>query len=277
LKPLFTADAANTNVDQAVDAQATYRKDSGSILGVVGPSYHPLQNAEAFKFFQPFLDSGLAELHTAGSLRDGKRVFVLAKIKGDPMEIAKDDEVEKFILLSNSHDGSLAVRVGYTPIRVVCANTLAASHNNRGSKLLRIKHTSNLNMALEEVRETMNVINQTFEASAEQYRSLVRKQVNEADLRKYIKLVLEIPESEHDSKQGERILEEVRPLFEKGRGNDMPSIKGTMWAAYNAFNEYLGYKKGRSQDTRLDSLWFGESATQNNRALNVALEMVTAG
>ena len=127
------------------------------------------------------------------------------------------------------------------------------------------------------INERLLFINQTFEATAEQYRSLVAKKVDERDLRRYVKLILEIPEKDHDSKQGERILDEVIPLFERGRGNDIPAIRGSMWAAYNAFNEYLGYVKGRSQDTRLDSLWFGESATQNNRALNVALEMSQAG
>jgi phage/plasmid-like protein (TIGR03299 family) len=279
LKPLFTAQPDGVRIASAVDHQATYRQSDGSILGVVGPNYHPLQNSEAFNFFQPFVDSGLVELHTAGSLREGKRVFVLAKVKNATADIAKGDAVESYVLLSNSHDGSMAVRVGFSPIRVVCANSLRSAINSERSKLLRVKHTSNVNFALEEVRETMNVLTQEFEATTEQYRSLAKKQVNEADLRKYVKTVLGIPETEHSSKKGEQILDEVRPLFEKGRGNDIPEIKGTLWAAMNSFNEYLGYKRGKNtaQDARLDSLWFGQGATLNQKALDVALEMVKAG
>jgi hypothetical protein len=82
-----------------------------------------LQNKDAFAWFQPFLDAREAALHTAGSLRQGSRIWVLAKLNRDPLVIAEGDEVEKFLLLSHGHDGSLAVRCGFTPVRVVCANT----------------------------------------------------------------------------------------------------------------------------------------------------------
>jgi phage/plasmid-like protein (TIGR03299 family) len=114
LTPLVTAD---TNAK--VTHRAVRRKSDNRILGVVGPKYCPLQNKDAFKWFQPFLDAKEAALHTAGSLCNGSRVWVLAKVSRDPLVIAAGDEVEKFVLLSHGHDGSLAVRVGFTPIRVV--------------------------------------------------------------------------------------------------------------------------------------------------------------
>ena len=92
------------------------------------PGITILQNRDAFKWFQPFLDAKEAALHTAGSLREGSRIWVLAKLNRDPLVIAPGDEVEKFVLLSHGHDGSLAVRVGFTPIRVVVPNTLALAH-----------------------------------------------------------------------------------------------------------------------------------------------------
>ena len=94
------------------------------MLGIVGPRFAVLQNKDAFGWFQPFLDAKEAALHTAGSLRGGSRIWVLAKLNRDPLVIAAGDEVEKFILLSHGHDGRLAVRGGFTPIRVVCQNTL---------------------------------------------------------------------------------------------------------------------------------------------------------
>src|SRR5262249_10534005 len=105
LQPLVTAGGG-----RPVPAYATIRQSDGAILGGVGPQYQPLQNADAFQFFQPFLDAGQASLHTAGSLAGGKRVWVLVKLNRDPLTVAPGDEVEKYLLLSNSHDGTLAVR-----------------------------------------------------------------------------------------------------------------------------------------------------------------------
>ena len=152
LKPLQTTDGT------PVSHRATYRKTDGSILGVVGPRYTPLQNRDAFDWFQPFLDAGECNLHTAGSLHSGQKVWVLAQLNRDNSEIVKGDEVCKFILLSNSHDGTTAIRVGYTPIRVVCVNTLAAAHSKHsGSKLIRIRHTRSSKNNLENVRDIMDL------------------------------------------------------------------------------------------------------------------------
>jgi phage/plasmid-like protein (TIGR03299 family) len=268
LTPLVTADT-----QAAVAHKAVRRTSDGRILGVVGPRYVPLQNRDAFAWFTPFLEAREAALHTAGALRQGSRVWVLAKINRDPLVIAAGDEVEKFILLSHGHDGSLAVRVGFTPIRVVCANTLALAHGSDASKLIRLKHTKDVLDNLAQVRELTNIANQEFEATAEQYRLLARKDINQADLRKYVKRVLRVEDKEEISTRLANQIEQIVRLFETGRGNDLPSIRGTYWAGYNAVSEYLGYERGRSPQTRLDSLWFGDSANLNRHAFQVALDM----
>ncbi|MEY4432359.1 MAG: hypothetical protein RLZZ44_489, partial [Bacteroidota bacterium] len=139
-----------------VQEKAVIRMTDNAVLGVVGPRYQPLQNCDAFNWFQPFLDAKECKLHTAGSLCDGKKIWVLTKLCRPNSEIVKNDEVAKFILLSNSHDGTTAIRVGYTPIRVVCANTLAAAHCSTASKLLRVRHTKNTMTNLEKIRDIMN-------------------------------------------------------------------------------------------------------------------------
>jgi phage/plasmid-like protein (TIGR03299 family) len=267
---------------EKVEAQLTRRSSDSSILGVVGPNYVPLQNSEAFEFFRPFLDQKEAAIETAGSLRMGKRVWILAKINRDPMTVKGNDIVDKYVLLSNSHDGTLAVRVGFTPVRVVCSNTLAGAHNNKASKLIRVKHTKNVVQNLENIREIMDLANSEFEATAEQYRLLANKSINQKDLEKYVKLVFNtqsrIVEAEGnlDSINNKRILDEVQPLFEVGRGNDMPEIKGTLWAAYNAIAEHIQYKRGDDVGGRLDSLWFGQGAQLNKKALEVAIMMAAS-
>ena len=119
LTPLVTADT-----QAKVEHKAVRRNIDGRILGVVGPKYQCPSKPSGVPVVSAFLEAKEAALHTAGSLCDGSRIWVLAKLNRDPLVIAAGDEVEKFILLSHGHDGSLAVRVGFTPIRVVCATRL---------------------------------------------------------------------------------------------------------------------------------------------------------
>jgi phage/plasmid-like protein (TIGR03299 family) len=268
LAPLVTADT-----QAKVAHRAVRRTSDGRILGVVGPRFCVLQNRDAFRWFQPFLDAREAALHTAGSLRKGSRIWVLAKINRAPLVIAAGDVVEKFVLLSHGHDGSLAVRVGFTPVRVVCANTLAMAHGSDAAKLIRIRHSKSLHDNLANVREIMNLANQEFEATAEQYRLLARRDVNQADLRRYVRRVLKVDDGEQVASRTANQIEEIIRLCEAGKGNDLPSVRGTYWAAYNGVSEWLGYGRGRTRQSRLDSLWFGDSASLNRHALQAALDM----
>jgi len=268
LVPLVTADT-----QAQVDHRAVRRTSDARVLGVVGPRYAPLQNKDAFGWFQPFLDAREAALHTAGALRQGSRIWVLAKLNRDPLVIAEGDTVEKFLLLSHGHDGSLAVRCGFTPVRVVCANTLAMAHGSDTSKLIRLKHTKDVLENLANVREIMDLANAEFEATAEQYRLLARRSINQADLRRYVKKVFKVEDDQDTGTRMANIMEEVMALAEAGRGNNLPSIRGTYWSAYNGVSEWLTYSRGRSEDNRLNSLWFGDSANTNRHALEVALDM----
>ena len=271
LKDLQTVDGI------PVSHRATYRKSDDSILGVVGPRYTPLQNRDAFDWFQPFLDANECSIHTAGALHYGQKVWVLAQLNRDNSEIVRGDEVCKFILLSNSHDGSTAIRVGYTPIRVVCVNTLAFAHSHTNSKLIRIRHTRSSQKNLEQVRDIMDNINADFEATAEQYRLLANKSFNQKDIQKYVKIVLGIDKTaDEDIKTRTRnIMDDILARIE-GPKQSATNVRGTWWAAYNGFNEYLNYSKGRTTDNRLDSLWFGQNANDNMKALNTALEFANA-
>ena len=262
---------------QEVPAKATYRKSDNAILGVVGPRYVPLQNREAFDWFQPFIDNGECSLHTGGSLSDGQKVWVLAQLNRDPSEIVPGDEVQKFILLSNSHDGTTSIRVGYTPIRVVCVNTLAAAHQKGVSQMLRIRHTASSKVNLDNVRDIMDNINMQFEATAEQFRFLASKNFNQHDVRKYVKVLLGCDKT-HDDDLKTRTRNTIRKVMTtiEGPKQDMPGVRGTWWAAYNGFNEYLNYTKGRNENNRMESLWFGQNGTANQRALALATEYASS-
>jgi phage/plasmid-like protein (TIGR03299 family) len=269
-------------VERETNTYAVVRSTDKSILGHVGPTFKPLQNRDAFRWFQPWLDAGEATLETAGSLKHGRRVWILAKVSRANMEIVPGDEVAKFLLLSNGHDGTMAVRAGITPVRVVCANTLAAAHQDGGSRLFRIRHTNSTTAALEQIREIANIVDSKFEASKDEYRALARAGVRTEDLKSYVvqvfkpKLIEGGPEAtEEEEDPCKRVVDNIIPLFESGRGSNIPGVRGTLWGAYNAVTEYLQHERGRSADNRLDSAWFGQGATLNQRAFQVALKMAT--
>lgn len=262
---------------KAIDCRlATIRSDNKAVLGSVGPRYVPLQNRAAFDFFKPFLDERLASLDTAGSLDEGRKVWVLSKLSLDDADILPGDTLRKYILLSNSHDGTNAIRVGFTPIRVVCMNTLKMAHSDDATKLIRIRHHKAAKNKLEAFRDVMNLANQEFEATAEQFRALAKNQVaSMKDMRTYIKIILKIEdEDEKLSTRTKNQIEKIFNLFEgDAKGSDIPGVRGTWWGAYNAVTEWLNYERGHNNDSRMNSLWFGDSANVSALALETALVM----
>ena len=268
-KPLFTGDG------EKVSHRAAYRVSDGRILGIVGKRWTPLQNRDAFEVFEPLVDAGEMVIHTAGSLRNGERIWALCQLNQDNSEIVAGDEVAKFVLLSNGHDGKLAVHFGFTPIRVVCANTEALARGSKASKLVRVRHSRFVKQNVQDLRNVMNFANQEFEATAEQYRYLASKGINSEDLDKYIKIVLGIGEKSADemTTRSKNIVSSIEDLFEGGRGSDIAGVRGTYWGAYNAVTEYLNYSKGRTANNRMDSVWFGQNGTMNQKALDTALEL----
>lgn len=266
-----------------VIGRATVRSDTNEVMGVVGPSYTPLQNEEAFEFFDPFLADGTASIETAGSLRGGRRIWVMAKLNDDPVEIIKDDAVLKYLLLANGHDGSLSCAIGFTPIRVVCQNTLSAALGASASKIVRVRHTRNIAEAVKKIGEIIDARNRAFEATAEQMRELVRMQVDADTLERYVRLVFDRPERgtdeedlDRETDERKRLTSKVIPLFENGRGTDIQGVRGTMWGAYNAVTEYVSHHRGKDQERRVEQLWFAEGARLTNRAFKVANDLARA-
>jgi len=276
-------DSDGFTIAVGTESKAVIRSTDNKVLGVVGADYTPVQNAEAFEFFQPAIEAGFCQLETAGSLRGGSRVWALARILDTTHDVVAGDPVNGYFLLSNSHDGSLAIRVGFTGIRVVCANTLTLAHHNSRSKLVQVRHTKNVSKGLEKLKEIVDWQRGQFASTVEQLRTLASYGVNEETLKAYVTEVFE-PEiklrkltEDSEKKSYAKLLAKVVPLFEGvgagGQGNNLPGVRGTMWGAYNAVTGYLSHERGRDNDTRLDSLWFGLNQKTNQRALEVALRM----
>ncbi len=253
------------------DHKALVRETDGRTLGIVGAKYTPLQNREAFKFFDPVLQAGSARLESAGSLRGGKRVWILAKLQHAIAEVLPGDPVEAYLLLYNSFDGSTAVGVQFTTVRVVCQNTLAAARERGRAGLeasIKIRHQAKLGEALDIVQTAVNASKRTFDLTLDQYRYLTRKNLTSGSLDRYLREVFDVAPPEKLPKYTDFVLQSL----EVGPGASIPGVSGTMWGAFNAVTDWLDHTRGRNEETRLESTWFGSSRAIRERAFQAALD-----
>lgn len=257
-----------------INHKAVVRSTDGNVLGVVGPRYHVLNNVDAFTWFEDYIDAGLCKLETAGSLKGGRVVWVLASIARPNESVVDGDEIKKFFLLSNSHDGKQAVRIGQTNIRVVCNNTLSFAHSSRQSSLIRITHSAQMQQNLENMKQIIDEVDMSFKATAEQYQFLAGRSINTDDLRKYVKTLLKIDNviDEEISTRSKNIMEEIMGNMDRPE-QQIPGVSGTWYAAYNSYNAYLCHRSGRNEENRLHNIWFGTGTAKNNAGLDLAVTM----
>jgi phage/plasmid-like protein (TIGR03299 family) len=151
---------------------ANVRTDTGAVLGVVSRDYRVFQNWEAFDFMDQIVGEGLARYETAGALKGGRRVWMLAKMPQD-IRVTGEDVVHPYILLTNSHDGSMALRMLATTVRVVCANTLnLALGRARHGEGLTIRHCESLEGRVREARVKLGLLTERVEEFTEEARQL---------------------------------------------------------------------------------------------------------
>ena len=258
------------------DKFATVRKTSNiisktdNVLGVVGKDYTPLQNREAFSFFDPIVGEEAAIYHTAGALGKGERIWILAKLPGH-IRVVGDDIAEKYLLLSNSHDGKSSVQIKFTPVRVVCQNTLSAALND-GNGSWRVVHHSDIQQKIKQAHEMLGLIKDKFNDLEASFQQMARVKIDRNKLREYLAQVY--PDSQEPNRMElvQRDREWSEYFFNEGRGNRMQGVSGSLWAAFNGVSEWLDHRKSRQNEgQRLNSVWFGESARVKNRAYDIAV------
>ncbi|PKN28136.1 MAG: hypothetical protein CVU65_00210 [Deltaproteobacteria bacterium HGW-Deltaproteobacteria-22] len=244
-------------------------------LGVVGDQYRPVQNEAAFEFFNRIVETGMVEYHTAGSLRGGRTVFVLARLNGN-LRIAGDDVVDKYLLLSNSHDGSSPVRIMFTPIRVVCSNTLAmATARADKHKRISIRHTAGAVARIQNVAEYLAGVNAQFEQSADLYRYLAQRSINTFQLSEYLTRLFPDPAETAKRNSARSIRDRITALFENGRGTDITATN--FWRALNAVSEFVDHSRNlNNPDSRMYSAWFGQGMQVKETALQLAMQLAAA-
>jgi phage/plasmid-like protein (TIGR03299 family) len=273
---------ATTDGTPVTNRRAVIRTDTRQVLGVVSPSYVPIQNRACFAFLDEVVAAGDLRYHTAGALGKGERVWLLAKLPGEIRVRGGTDVVDKFLLLSNSHDGSSALRVFFTPIRVVCANTLSLAHRQGHGQGVAISHKGNLSTKVRHAREVLGLAHEVYADAEAKIELLASHAPNSVELDAFFRALVPDP-IDADPTRARNIRAELHRLFEEGMGQDLPGVRHTTWAAVNAVTEYVDHHRSTRgsnpndrSSQRLQSAWFGPGAVLKTRAWELALELATA-
>ncbi len=244
------------NVRSALDGTDIY-------LGTVGVNYKAIQNVEAFGFMDELIGKGDAVFETAGAIKDGRRVWMLARLP-ENLHVTSEDQVRKYLLLANAHDGSMACRVFFTPVRVVCNNTLNAALNRaRGADGITIRHSGNVKDKLEEARRILSLADAHFGALGETFRAMQQVDFDLRNARSYFEtLVPDAPASA--GKKTKNRVHRVRSELLAAYRMEADELAGrTVWAAYNAatrWSDHTSFQRRPSAtpETRFESaLWGG--------------------
>jgi len=270
---------------RAPKKQALIRSSDNKYLDIVSDDWIPVQNQDAFEFFDEYVKAGGMEMHTAGSLKDGQIIWALAKVNESFSLFGGKDEVDSYLLLSNPHQFGKGVDVRFTPIRVVCNNTLSMSLEGKASLGISLNHrkefdAEKVKLALAEASNKMN----TYKEMAQ---FLTTKKFTQQSVFEYftrvwpkttLKSNMSFDQLMKSFKDGEKVASrnalqsmetlDTQPGAEYGRGS--------WWQAYNCVTYMTNHMSGRSDDTRMQSVWYGSNKDRNIAALGMAIEMAEA-
>ena len=184
-EPIYTAENALIN-----GYKANVRDSDRRVLGVVTDRYKVVQNQEAFAFTDELLGQGV-RYETAGSLQDGRKVWLLAHM---PHEyIISGERISPYLLFSNTHDGSGAIKVALTPIRVVCNNTLNLALGTAQRSWSMI-HTGNIQSKMKEAKDTLFKAERYMDELGKEFEKLRMKKLSDQEVMDYIEILLPIEE-----------------------------------------------------------------------------------
>jgi len=263
------------------DRKVLHRSDTGAPLAVVSKDYRTVQPAEVMGFFQKLLDLGGFQMETAGALSQGRRVWALASV-GEGAEVVSGDVVKPYLLLGTSYDGTMATIAKFTAIRVVCNNTITPAVNSTSDEInkgyiksaVRVLHSERFDA--DAVRLQLGIVANQFERFIVESRQLARQHMvfNEADL-----FVKELLKPYHTGKLDITDTKAYKRVIELWQGRTIGAdilraahANGSRWGMLNAVTQLVDHERGRSDNTRLESAWFGTGSAIKNRAL----ELLTA-
>jgi phage/plasmid-like protein (TIGR03299 family) len=199
----------------------------------------------------------------------------LAKLPTD-IRVIGDDISNKFLLLSNSHDGTSSVQIKFTPIRVVCANTLTMALQK--GPTIRVSHTKDLHERLRIAEQTLGLVNKRFEDIEKSFIAMTKVKISSSRLSEYLNLVFPDPPDPQNRRAIERIRQnraQAEHLFANGKGTEIKGVAGTLWAAYNGIAEFVDHR-GKIDSKHLESIWFGDGYLIKARAFAISESRINA-
>lgn len=251
--------------------KANIRDSDRRVLGVVTDRYKVIQNQEAFAFTDELLGQGV-RYETAGSLQDGKKVWLLAHM---PHEyIISGERISPYLLFSNTHDGSGAIKVALTPIRVVCNNTLnlALSTAKRSWSMV---HTGDIRSKMQEARDTLFMAERYMDELGKEFEALRLKKLPDQKVMEYIEVLLPVEDGStpQQIKNIERLREDM-----KIRYFDAPDLQDTGKNAYrfiNAVSDFATHAKPLRRTVNYKENLFARTA-EGNPLIDRAYQMLCA-
>lgn len=284
--PLYTEYSENEKITVS-DLYSTLRTDTQTVLGVVGKDYQILQNKDAFSFFDSIVGGDGILYETAGALGKGERIFITAKLP-DYIRVGKDDLIEKYLFLTTSHDGSGSITAAFTPIRIVCANTLNAALRNQ-TNTVRIRHTSNAQSRLEQAHKVMGISDQLSSDLENIFNHWAKVRISDNEVKKLISLALapspvivnqlKNDEIEELSSCFSNIIENAYQYALSDETQLMTTTEGTLFGAYNAVTGYFqNVRTYKDSEAKLKSLLLGGNAQlRSQSAFNLCQEFAKNG
>ena len=254
----------------AIGKSALVRDRDNIILDVVSDDWNPVQNEEAFDFFNEFVMAGDMEMHTAGSLKGGQIVWGLAKVK-ESFELFKGDKIDSYLLFSNFHKYGCSTDVRFTPIRVVCNNTLTLSLNSAVERMAKISHRKIFEPG--NVKEMLGIATDKLSKYKEMAQFLGSKKAKEEDIVEYFCRIFPVGPSKKENEVS-RNAQIALDVLHTQPGAEY--AEGTWWQPFNAVTYMTDHLVGRSADTRLTSAWYGANKNLKTKALETAIEMAEA-
>ena len=256
------------------DFKAIVREDTQEVLGIRKNKYTPYQNKDAFKVFDPFIGLNKAVWHTAGVLGKGERIWVLAKLPGQ-IEVTKNDVIDKYFLLTNSHDGSTGIKLIFTPIRVVCQNTLQMALVGGESSIMNIRHTKNHEIKIKQALKILGLVEKLSEDFTTDAKKMYEFKMTDADIDSYLANIINIA---GEAKEKVKLYEDksyirYRDYIEGGIGTDIQGVKGSLWGAYNAVTEAVDHTD-RKIKNELQYKMFGAGAIIKDKAWKAAKKLI---
>ena len=259
------------------DRYALIRESDGKLLDTVSENWKPVQNDAAFAFFERFTETGGMSMEVAGSLMGGRRVFALAKVK-ESFRLAREprDVTESYLLFTNPHQYGYGVDIRFTPVRVVCMNTLTLALGQRDSEYrVSFSHARGYNRST--ALKVLGLATDKLDAYRQQADFLAARRYTEDSLKQYFKEVfqpLTPPRERKDEKpKPPRNYERALLTVDNQPGHNY--APGTWWNAFNAVTYLTDHQIGRG-GTRLGTAFYGHGKTRKLKALNLALEYAKA-